>query len=138
MDPRLTLMAAFLGVVFTTIVVLSIRSSSMRPTFAWLWIGITAFLLSVPVFESFYKWFASAVIGIDDARTVVYVALLGFLLVYSLYMTLKVSMLSDQIQELISHTAILETRVSRLTEAAAPGPPESGSPEPDGARRAPS
>ena len=136
MDTKLTLMAVFLGVVFTTIVILSIRSSSMRPTFAWLWLGITAFLLSVPVFESFYKWFASEVIGIDDARTVVYLALLGFLLVYTLYMTLKVSKLSDQIQELISHTAILELRVSRLTDGTSPGPQESGSSDRDGAQRA--
>ena len=138
MDTKLTLMAVFLGAVFTSIVVLSIRSSSMRPTFAWLWLGIAAFLLSVPFFESFYKWLASEVIGIDDARTVVYMGLLGFLLVYTLYMTLKVSALSDQIQELISHTAILEVRVSRLTDGTSPGPQQSESSNRDGARRAPS
>lgn len=108
---KLTFLAAVLGVLFAGIVVSSVRSSSMRPTLAWLWLSMAGFLVSVPLLAPVYKWVSSVVMGVDDARTLIYMALLGFLLVFALYMTLKVSAMSDRIQELISHTAILESRI---------------------------
>ena len=75
-----------------------------------MWIGISSFLVSIPVFESFYKWIAVSLIGMIDARNIIYIVLIGFLLVYVFYLTSKVSQMSDQIQELISFTAILENK----------------------------
>lgn len=114
MDLKLKLIGAAVGFLFTVFVAMSIRSSSIRPTFAWLWISISAFLISIPFLEPVYKWFSSQVLGLDDARTIVYVPLIGFLLLYSFYMTLKLSEMSDRIQELITHTAILESHIDQL------------------------
>ena len=69
-------------------------------------------LLSVAILEPFYKWMATSVIGVYDARHVIYVAVIGFLLAYSLYLTAMVSRMSNQIRHLISAVAILESKAT--------------------------
>ena len=111
MGPRVAAFAALVGVVFFVFVVRSVRTSSIRPTFALLWLGIAAFLLSIPVLEPLYKWISVTVVGIEDARHIIYIPLIGFLLVYSFYMTIAFSKLSDRMQAMITHVAILENRL---------------------------
>jgi hypothetical protein len=48
-----------------------------------------------------------------DARHVIYIVLIGFLMVYVFYLTQKISKMSDQIQMLISHLAIVEDELRR-------------------------
>ena len=55
---------------------------------------------------------------IVDARHVIYIAIIGFLLIYSLYLTVMVSRMSNQIRHLISAVAILETRAKLQAGAA--------------------
>jgi hypothetical protein len=121
MDIRLKLLAALVGIAFLAFVLLSVRASSIRPSFAWLWLSIAGFLVSVPLLEPLYKWVAVALIGVDDARTVVYVTVIGFLLVYTFRMTQALSRMSDRIQELITQAALLEARVAELRAERAPG-----------------
>jgi hypothetical protein len=108
MGIRVKVLLVVAGVIFALFVVRSIRSSSIRPTFAWLWIGIVCFLVSIPFFEAFYKWLSVSVLQVLDARHVIYMPLIGFLLLYVFYVTIVLSRLSDRVQELITHTAILE------------------------------
>ncbi len=115
MELKLKLLAALVGIAFASVVVMSLRRSQIRPGFAWLWLLIAGFLTSIPLLEAFYKWIASGLIGLDDARTIIYVPLIGFLLIYSFYLTLVISRLSDRIQELITHTAILESQIRGTT-----------------------
>lgn len=114
MGVRVAAFAALIGIVFFVFIVRSVRSSSIRPTFAWLWLGVAGFLLSVPVLEPVYKWVSVTVVGIEDARHIIYIPLIGFLLIYSFYMTIAFSKLSDRMQETISHIAILESRIREL------------------------
>ena len=114
MGIRVKIIIAVTAVFFFLLVLRAIRSSTMRPTFALLWLAITAFLLSIPLLEHFYKWLSVSVIGIDDARHLIYIPLVGFLLLYVFYMTNQLAKMSDRIQELITHTAILDTRVREL------------------------
>lgn len=111
MGLRIGAFAAVLGIVFFIFILQSVRNSSIRPTFAWLWLAIATFLLSIPVLEPFYKWISVTVIGIEDARHIIYISLIGFLLIYSFYMTIMFSKLSDRMQETISHVAVLENRL---------------------------
>ena len=85
----------------------------MRPAFAVLWMAVSLFLVSVPIFESFYQWLAGSVIGIVDARHVIYIVLIGFLLVYLFYLTQKINQMADRIQVLLAHTAILEAEIRK-------------------------
>jgi len=108
MGIKIKILAFVIGLFFFAFVLRSLKRNFIRPTYAFLWIMMSLFLLSISVLEPFYKWIAVNVIGIIDARHIIYVALIGFLLVYIFHLTGKISQMSDQIQVLISHTAILE------------------------------
>ena len=110
MDLRIKLIAFLIGLVFTFIVVRNLKRNVFRPAYAVLWIGMSLFLLSIAVLEPVYKWIATSVLGIIDARHIIYIAIIGFLLVYILYLTAMVSTMSNQIRQLISSVAILQSK----------------------------
>lgn len=111
MGLQIKLLAFVLGLAFLLTVLRCVRRNAFRPTYAVLWLGVSAFLLSVPLLEPFYQWVAHSVIGIADARHVIYIVVIGFLLVYILYLTSMVSRMSNQIRQLISAEAILRLKL---------------------------
>ncbi|MGZ3653830.1 MAG: DUF2304 domain-containing protein [Bdellovibrionota bacterium] len=113
MGLKIKILAFLVGVGFFFFILRSIRGNLMRPSYAVLWTGISLFLVSVSVLEPFYHWIAGSVIGIVDARHVIYIVLIGFLLVYVFYLTQKISRMGDQIQVLLSQLAIVEDEVRR-------------------------
>lgn len=118
MGIKIKIISFVIGLIFFIFILRFIKKNSFRPSFATLWICISLFLISVPVLEFFYKWVATTLIGIEDARHIIYVTIIGFLLVYVFYLTIKISKMSDQIQELISYTAILEKETKgKLTKS---------------------
>ncbi len=116
MGIRIKLIAFLLGIFFFGIVFRAVRQNTFRPLYAVLWLGLSCFLLSIAVLEPFYKWIATSVLGIFDARHVIYIAIIGFLLIYILYLTAMVSRISNQVRHLISTVAILDSRV-RVADA---------------------
>ena len=114
MGLKIKILALFVGLGFFLFVLRSIRSNSMRPSYAVLWTSISLFLVSISVLEPFYQWIAGSVIGIVDARHVIYIVLIGFLLVYVFYLTQKISRMGDQIQVLLSQVAIVEDELRRM------------------------
>jgi hypothetical protein len=83
---------------------------SIKPFYSFLWLTISLLMFSVVIFEKFYKMIATT-IGITDASFLIIVSVIFFLLIYVLYLSIKISEMSDRIQELISFTAILEKKV---------------------------
>lgn len=112
MGLQVKLIAFVLGFLFLAVVLRNVRQNTFRPVYAILWLIISAFLLSVALLEPMYKWIATSLIGINDARHIIYIAVIGFLLVYNLYLTAMVSRMSNQIRQLISTLAILEVRLA--------------------------
>lgn len=111
MGLKIKLLAFVIGIGFLLFVLRSIKRNNLHPSYSVLWLGLALFLLSVPVLEPFYHWLAASVIGIVDARHVIYIVLIGFLLVYVFYLTQRVSKMSDRMHVLISQLAILEAEV---------------------------
>ena len=128
MGLKIKLVAFLLGLLFFGVVLRCVRQNTFRPLHAVLWLSLSFFLLSIAILEPFYKWLATSVLGINDARHVIYIAVIGFLLIYNLYLTAMVSRMSNQIQHLISNLAILESKVT--TPPSAPGTPAPASPPP--------
>jgi len=112
MGTKIQIISLIIGVLYFYFVFRFVKRNTFRPSYAFLWILISLFLISIPVLEGFYKWLASAVIGIGDARHIIYIGLIGFLLVYIFYISIRISKMNDQIQELISYTAILEKQIN--------------------------
>jgi hypothetical protein len=111
MGLKIKVISFVIGAFFFLFVLLAIKRNQMPPLSACLWIAISLFLLSIPILESFYKWIAVAVVGIDDARHIIYICVIGFLMVCVFGLSLTISRLSDKVQNLISITAILEQRL---------------------------
>jgi len=107
MGLRIKLIAFVLGVLFLGVVLRHIRQNTFRPVYGVLWLIISAFLLSVALLEPLYRWIAISLIGINDTRHIIYITLIGFLLVYNLYLTAMVSRMSNQIRQLISSLAVI-------------------------------
>ena len=116
MGLKVKLISFAIGVIFFVFIVIAIKRNNMPPLSACLWIGICLFLLSIPILEPFYKWISITIIGIDDARHIIYVGIIGFLMVCVFGLSLAISRLSDKVQNLISLTAILEYRLLRTED----------------------
>ena len=108
MGKKIKLIVLLGGVIFLYFIYRFIRKNTIRPSYSFLWVCISLFLLSIPILEPIYKWIATSIIGITDARHIVYIGLIIFLLIYVFYLTIEVCRMNDQIQELISYTAIIE------------------------------
>ena len=112
MGTKIQALSLIIGVMYFLFVLRFVKKNMFRPSYAFLWILISVFLISIPLLQDLYKWLASTVIGITDARHVIYVGLIGFLLVYVFLISIRISRMNDQIQELISYTAILEKQLN--------------------------
>lgn len=121
MGLEIKLIAFLLGLIFLFVVLRNIRQNVFRPAYAVMWIGMSVFLLSVPVLEPLYKWLATSVLGIEDARHVIYIVLIGFLLIHAVYLTAMVSQMANQIRQLISTQAVLQADRQQSN----PPPPDS-------------
>lgn len=110
---RINIIALSIGLVFFILVLKAIKKNSFRPSYASLWLFMSLFLVTIPLGERFYRWIARSIIGFSDARHLIYIGLIGFLLVYVFYLTKKVSLMNDQIQELISTVAILDHEIEQ-------------------------
>ena len=111
MGSRIQIIAFISGTLFFLSTMRYVKKKSFHPSFSVLWIAVSLFLVSISVLEPFYRWVAYSVIGIIDARHIIYVVLIGFLLIYILYLTSKITRMSDQIQNLISFTAIMKNKI---------------------------
>lgn len=109
---KIKLISLIVGLMFLLFVVRSIRKRSFRPSNSILWLLISLFLISIPMAENFYRWISYSVIGLIDARHIIYIVLIGFLIVYVFYVTIRLNKMSDQIQELITNQAITENKIS--------------------------
>jgi hypothetical protein len=109
MGLKIKIIAFLLGLIFLLVVFRNIRRNVFRPAYAVMWIAVSVFLLSISLLEPFYKWLATSVLGIEDARHIIYITLIGFLLIHLFYLTAMVSQMSNQIRQLISQVAILQT-----------------------------
>lgn len=84
-----------------------IRKKTVKPFYSTLWLVICLFMFSFVIFEKHYQKIAEA-LHIQNATLLVLVGLISFLMVYVLYISIKISEMSNKIQDLISHTSILE------------------------------
>lgn len=116
MGLKIKIIALVIGLVFFFFIASYSKKNAFKPSYTFLWFLISAFLISIPIAEPFYKWMAYSVIGIVDARHIIYIVLIGFLLVYVFYLTIKLSKLTDQVQGLISYTAILENEIKNKSK----------------------
>lgn len=92
------------------------KNKSIKPFYLTLWFVVSIFVLSFVVFENFYQNLANF-LKIENATFLIIVGLISFLLLYVLYLSIKISELSNRVQELISHSSILEFEIRKIKES---------------------
>ena len=114
MNTSLKFCIFFAALLVVFIVVKSIKKHTLHPSFAVLWILMGLFLASISVFEGFYAYVARSVFGLYGGDHLLYIALIGFLLVYCFYLTTRICQMADRVSKLISFTAVLESEISKI------------------------
>jgi hypothetical protein len=110
MDIKLKSIALMAGAFLFLFILRFVKRNTFRPSSALLWCSVPVFFISIPIFAPFYKWLSVSLFSMDDARHIIYIFIIIFLLIYDFYLSVKISQLSDRVQELISFTAILEKK----------------------------
>lgn len=113
MQLSLKILTLLLGLVFLWVFISLLRKKNIKPFYSTLWLMVSVFMISLVLFEGFYKWIATS-LGITDASFMVIVSLISFLLLYVWHLSVKISEMSDRIQELISHSAIMENEIRKI------------------------
>lgn len=108
MGIKIKILSILIGFIFLIFVLINLRKKILNPSYSFFWFFLSLFLISIPFLEPMYKWLATEVVGIKDARHIIYIGIIGILLVHVFYLTGKVSILSDRVQELISSLAVID------------------------------
>ena len=87
----------FAGSFFSAFFIL-IRKKATKPFYSAIWFAVSVLMISVVVFESFYKWIAN-LLGLTDASFLIIMALISFLMIYVFHLSIKLSEMGDRIQE---------------------------------------
>lgn len=111
MDLKHKIIGFLVGLLFMFFIRYFLKKNSLHPTASVCWIAVTMFLLSIPFFSPAYRYVSTSVIGFEDSRHIIYLAIIGFLLAYSFYLTIKISTLSNYVKILIKDVAILENSI---------------------------
>jgi len=112
MNPNLQILSLILGIFFFFVIIYNIRRKKLSPSYSVLWIILSVFLILIPIFQTWFMKVARF-FGVY-AENMIYILLIGFLMIYILYITSKIVRLNNQVKELISNAAILEDEINEL------------------------
>jgi hypothetical protein len=112
MTPIVKILALIYGLVLLGTFIVIVRKRTVKPVYSTLWLIISLFMLSFVLFENLYKHIAAA-LKIENATLLIIVGLISFLLFYVFYLSIKISELSNKIQELLSIISILEHEIRK-------------------------
>jgi len=112
MNLNLQVLSLILGIFFFIVILYNIRRKKLSPSYSVLWIILSFILILIPIFQTLFIKVARF-FGVY-AENLIYIFLIGFLLIYVLYITSKVVRLNNQVKELISNSAILEDEITQL------------------------
>lgn len=110
MTLKLQIIFLLVGIVFLSVIVYVIRRKSLSPSYSILWLILAFFFISIPLFQNLYVFVSRNFFGFYT-ENLIYLVVFAFLLVYMLFLTIKVVRLNDQVKELITSNALLEKKL---------------------------
>lgn len=105
-----------LSILFFIIIIKFLKKNLLTPTSIILWICLGLFIISISILNSFYRFIAKNIFGLYDTTNLIYIIIVGFLCIYSLYLTVKLKKLIDMIQMLITKNSILELEIKKVKD----------------------
>ena len=113
MTLKLQIIFLLVGLVFFSVIVYVIRKKSLSPSYSILWLVLAFFFISIPLFQNFYVFISISFFGFYT-ENLIYLVVFAFLLVYMLFLTIKIVRLNDQVKELITNNALLEKKIEDI------------------------
>lgn len=110
MEAKQILFSVGAGLLIFFVMVHFLKKSRIYPSYVILWFSICGFLLSMPLLGDFYRDTASLLFGIRGGDHFLYIVFIGFLLLYSLYLTVKICSLTSQMSKIISTVAVIDAQ----------------------------
>jgi hypothetical protein len=115
MDPRLRAVSIGIAVILAVFVVNAVRSRKLREEYSFLWLLIAATLLLIATWEAPLVALTRTLGGALPVN-ILFFAGLVFLVVVSLFYSIRISELHNQMKELTQELALLKLRVERRAE----------------------
>lgn len=120
MDPKLKLVSVTVALTVAIFVINAVRSRKLREEYSFLWLLIAAVLVINAVWQTPLAALTRALGGILPVNILFFAGLM-FLVVASLFYSIRISALDNQVKELAQELALLRHRVeSEPRETPAP------------------
>jgi hypothetical protein len=98
------------GVILLLLIMHFLKKSRIYPSYVVLWASIGLFLVCMPVLSDYYRNIAQLIFGIKGGDPFIYIAFIGFLLLYTFYLTVKICTLTSQMSRIISAISVIESQ----------------------------
>ncbi|MDP3938058.1 MAG: DUF2304 domain-containing protein [Deltaproteobacteria bacterium] len=112
MDPRLRAFSILIAALIAVYVVNAVRSRRLREEYSFLWLLIAGALLAITLWDAPLEILTQALGGVLPAN-ILFFAGLVFLVVVSLFYSIRISELNNQVKVLAQELALLRLVVER-------------------------
>jgi hypothetical protein len=112
MDPRLRIVSVAIAVAIAFFVVNAVRSRKLREEYSFLWLLIAGALLAISVWQAPLNALTRALGGVLPVNILFFTGLV-FLVVVSLFYSIRISELNNQVKELAQELALLKLTVEK-------------------------
>ncbi|MBF0380038.1 MAG: DUF2304 domain-containing protein [Magnetococcales bacterium] len=113
MTPKQYALLIILGLLSLVLVTTLIQKNRIRIRYSILWVAISLFFLTIPLFVNFYTAFGELIGIINPISLFFFGATIGLFLL-SLQFTLALSVAFNQRKATVQQTALLEERIEKL------------------------
>ncbi len=110
MEPRLKMVAIGLSLALMILIVELVRRRRLREEYSWLWLLTGAVIFVLTVWFDVLVWISALIGAKAPASTLFFFGVL-FSMVISLYFSVRISALTDQVKNLTQELAILSSQV---------------------------
>lgn len=110
MDIKQIILSFIAGLILLLFILRFLKTSRIYPSYVILWASIGIFLVFMPVFSDVYRHIAQFVFGLKGGDHFMYISFIGFLLLYTFYLTVKICTLTSQVSRIISTIAVIESQ----------------------------
>jgi len=120
MDPRLRFISIGIALALGIFVVNAVRSRKLREEYSFLWLLIAGAILLITLWQTPLILLTRALGGVLPANILFFVGLV-FLLVVSLFYSIRISALNNQVKELAQEAALVKLHLEREDPPAGEG-----------------
>lgn len=110
MLPRQQIFSLLTGFILFLIIIYLIRKRKLREEYSWLWL-LTGFIIFLIIINYSLLLFTTELIGAKVVTSALFTLSIIFLILINLFLSVKLSLLSEQIKKLTQELTLLKEKV---------------------------